>query len=331
MFGTLLRAAAGRALVALATGWMVMYPSEFLFWSVFPADYSVPVFLMTLTAYTILGRVLLAVLQFCSVRSLAGLFLAGAIYGWTAEGVVVGTMYDDFPINLIWTGVAWHGLLSVVLVWFFLRTAALWSWPRYGLALIASGLLFGTWAAFWPHERPEFPAATGVLWHGLVASCGFVCAQIIYDRIDPRHFAVSRTEAVILALIVVLVFAMQVTARMSPIVAVYPLLSGLILYFLVKGRDGGNGRSLIVEEVTGARASIARRAALLIVPVTVAASFAATRWIAPAFPTNQLYYFVTIAAGTVLLLAAMRTHLRTMRARRHALPPRAPERSPPPG
>ena len=66
-----------------------MYPSEFLFWSVFPADYSVPVFLMTLTAYTILGRVLLAVLHFCSVRSLAGLFLAGAIYGWTAEGVVV--------------------------------------------------------------------------------------------------------------------------------------------------------------------------------------------------------------------------------------------------
>ena len=283
-----------------------MYPSEYLFWSALPDDYNLPTFLATLTAYTLTGRILVCILQFCRVDNLSGLFLAGAIYGWTVEGVVVGTMYDDFPINLIWTGVAWHGLFSVMLVWLFLRKAALWSWPRYAAALVAVGILFGIWSSFWPNEKPEFPTAWGVLVQGLMASSGFILAQVIYDRAPAGSFKVTRTEAGLLGLLVLVMFGVQASARPSPILAFYPIFACTALALLLLGRGKGQ---LILEVVVQSRASLGRRAALLTIPVAVAASFATTRWAVPGFPTNQVFYFGTIAAGTVFLAAAVAMNL----------------------
>ena len=283
-----------------------MYPSEYLFWSVLPDDYNLPTFLATLTAYTLTGRVLVCILQFCRVDSLSGLFLAGAIYGWTVEGVVVATMYDDFPINLIWTGVAWHGLFSVMLVWLYVRKAALWSWPRYAAALVAVGVLFGIWSAFWPNEKPGFPTAWGVLADGLIASGGFILAQVIYDRAPAGSFKVTRTEAGFLGLLVLVMFGLQATARPSPVLAFYPILAGAALALLMFGRGKG---PMILDIVVQSRASLGRRAALLTIPVMVAASFAATRWAVPGFPTNQAFYLGTIAAGTVFLATAVAMNL----------------------
>ena len=54
----------------------------------------------------------------------AGVILVGALYGWLVEGVVAATVYGPLPVSLVWTGVAWHGLLTVGVGWWILLPRA---------------------------------------------------------------------------------------------------------------------------------------------------------------------------------------------------------------
>src|SRR5690348_807196 len=98
-----------RIVYVLATGYILAFYSEWSFWAGRPAQEffwleAIPTWLV----YSCFAYFFLAAVSYFRVKSIWAFFLAGAIYGWLGEGVYVQTMYDTFPMNISWTGLAWH-------------------------------------------------------------------------------------------------------------------------------------------------------------------------------------------------------------------------------
>lgn len=96
-----------------------MYFSEFVFWARDTED-SIGGWLFIYLVYSVVTYILLSVVTTFRVRSVWAIFLAGALYGWLIEGVIVQTMYDDFPLQVSFTGLAWHALISVLIGWYYI-------------------------------------------------------------------------------------------------------------------------------------------------------------------------------------------------------------------
>lgn len=97
----------------LATGYILFFYSELVFWvRVQPVD-TLPGRISAWLAYSLLAFVFLTILMRFRVRTVWALFLAGAVFGWMTEGIVVQTAYEDLPFSLSFTGLAWHALISV--------------------------------------------------------------------------------------------------------------------------------------------------------------------------------------------------------------------------
>src|SRR5262245_55428597 len=110
-----------RACTSLATGYVVYFFSETVFWGRFNPETPQSEFIVSLIVYSIFSAMLLAVISRFRVRSFWAVFLAGAVFGWVGEGIYVQTMYDNFPLHISFTGLAWHALLSVCGGWYLLR------------------------------------------------------------------------------------------------------------------------------------------------------------------------------------------------------------------
>ena len=133
--------------LALALGALAVWASENFFWMIPPPGITVPDFTMTVIAYAIACAVALSAVIWTGVGGLPAAFLGGAVMGYMAEGVIVGTIYqlEAFPFFLVFTPLAWHALLSGGLILGVgrlgarlgpLRMALIWAgrriWNRFG-------------------------------------------------------------------------------------------------------------------------------------------------------------------------------------------------------
>ena len=116
-----------KAAVILANGYVLFFFSERVFWSFPRPNDSLADLLLTWLVYSLLGWILLILVRRYRIASFLPLFLAGAVYGWIAEGVVVDTLYggpgNPFPLSVSFTGLSWHALLSVGVGWYLLPKA----------------------------------------------------------------------------------------------------------------------------------------------------------------------------------------------------------------
>ena len=158
MIAQRLRPALGRLAFALLSAAVLIVFSEKLFWYV--TGYSV---LDLLLGYFFPAFVLLWVVDFFRVRRLAPLFLAAAIFGFVAEGMLTNTLYEGGPLawfSASYTPLAWHAPLSVVFGWWWLRRELVAGRARrVALGCAAVGVLWGLWAlAWWLPENAADPA-----------------------------------------------------------------------------------------------------------------------------------------------------------------------------
>lgn len=157
-FGARLRPALGRLAFALLTAAILVVFSEKLFWYV--TGYTL---LDLLAGYFFPAFVLLAVVDVFRVRRPAALFLAAAVFGFVAEGMLTNTLYAGGPLawfSVSYTPLAWHAPLSVVFGWWWLRRELVRGRARrLALGCAAVGLLWGLWAmAWWLPENAADPA-----------------------------------------------------------------------------------------------------------------------------------------------------------------------------
>ena len=99
--------------LVLSTGYIFVYFSEHLFWARIRPEDSLKNWTSAWMAYSLMAFVFLAIVSHFNIKNIWALFLAGAVFGWLAEGVVVQTTYEMLPLSISFTGLAWHALLTV--------------------------------------------------------------------------------------------------------------------------------------------------------------------------------------------------------------------------
>lgn len=131
------------AFVYLSSIILVLF-SEKLYW--YPPNSNI---LGLAVFYSIPTFFLLWAISYFDVRQIAPLFLAAALFGLVTEGVLTSIIYEAglFDITrFAYTSLGWHGIISVMFGWYFLRKLLL---RGKLLPIIGWGALVGMFWGFW--------------------------------------------------------------------------------------------------------------------------------------------------------------------------------------
>ncbi len=308
-----------RLLQTLTTGYMLMFFSENVFWSRYrPAEDSLSNYVMTCLAYSLVAYILLALVRIYRIRSLWAVFLAGAACGWLAEGVIVQTAYEQFPLQLSWTGLAWHALISVVWGWYFLRKLLLQGSTRQVLLHSALfGLFAGAWAISWWLETPGSqtpPLAYAV--YACVTSGLFILSCWIFQRLSDEPFNPGKRTLAVVSGFFGLVFLAVVVVSIRWAILVLPPLFALIVWGLRRNRQAET-RPDLLEALAGSPPA-ANYLALLAMPAAAAGFYTLASLLNWQVHTNQIVYLVTTPAGALLFVISLfRVSTRPAQAQPH--------------
>jgi hypothetical protein len=149
---------------------------------------------ITWVAYSVLAGVFLTALSRFQVRTLSALFLCAALYGWLVEGVLAGTLYDAFPLQISWTGLAWHALLSACAGWYGLGAALRNSTRRTALVAAGLGGFWGAWAITWwqPEEGGIVTPLPAFASHAFLQGGMLAAAFALAPRLVQPHSYTAR-------------------------------------------------------------------------------------------------------------------------------------------
>ncbi len=286
-----------KVLFILANGYILLFFSEMMFWG-HMALKDLP---MTLLAYSMIGFVFLTAVTHFRIQDKWGLFLAGALFGWLAEGVLVQTTYEGLPLSLSLTGLSWHALLTIWLGWYWLPTAI-----RQGSAWQvvqragATGVLFGLWLLMWQVEihPSQTPTPGTFVWFALLSSAGLGFSYWLMHRLDGARFQVGKWEFTAVTGLLLLYFAIQTVPAAPVALVVLPLLLLLLMVPLQKARPE-DGRSLLTE-IAGPLA-LKNLLAFAALPTSAIVTFSVATWLQIPPYSHYVLYAITGPLGFILL------------------------------
>ena len=252
-----------RLLFVLLTTAVLVFFSEKVFWYV--QGFAIGELILF---YALPTSVCLWTLDHFRVHDLSGLILVGALFGFLVEGVLTPVIYEAGLLDPIMPAyfIAWHGLLSMVLGWYWIRRTLIqekiWKLVLGGGGI---GLLWGTWSLTYrlPESIQEYQAlvlegenwipgpwpAADYLLYTVVFSLMLILAHgLLRGKIWQTKFRLKTWEKLILIGLLIFIFAAQVGF-------VYPLaglkFGGLLLLVLVpleiNRRKSGDRPSLLIQ------------------------------------------------------------------------------------
>jgi F0F1-type ATP synthase assembly protein I len=295
-----------KLLLALSTGYILMFYSELVFYARYrPNEDTIGSLITTWIVYSVLSYAFLSIVSVFKVRSIWALFLSGAVYGWSAEGIIVQTMYDNFPFQLSWTGLAWHDLISILIGWYIVRVI-LHQNNVFKTMLLAGGLglFWGFWAISWWLDDPKQIAAlpTFSIFTFATSSLLILC-YCIYDRNATAAVSLNKYDLYMAATLLA-PYYIFITLRAVPISALilFPLLA-VVMIALIKNRKTETRSSL--AESSAARVQAMSYACLLVMPLVAVAVYAAAILLDVRFHTNIIVYIITTALGVALFVISL--------------------------
>lgn len=148
-----------------------------------------------------------------------GFYVSALVLGFVVEGVPVPALYEALPFTIVWTSMAWHGIVSGLVGVYLLRLALLRSTRAGLLACGLFGLLLGAWAAyFWGAE----PGGVGYLLQGALGCAVFIAGQVVLPHGTPP----KRGMRVVLwgsGALLAFGYAVQALNVLSPSVLILPI------------------------------------------------------------------------------------------------------------
>jgi len=206
-----------RLVAVLGNAMILMFFSEYFFLNEGPALdlarglQALPDIAILTLFYGLFTAILLIVIQRFHVRDLAGLLLAGSIFGWATEALVVPVAYEAPPISYIWPSIGWHALVDVLLGWYALRLAMRrLAWPVLALLFAALGVCWAFWASWtWGStDEPTVIYSTGDFTTiALVSGAIWITGMALADLAARRPFRPGSWEIGAVAACAVILFA----------------------------------------------------------------------------------------------------------------------------
>lgn len=190
------------------------------------------------------------VIELFKVQRLSGVVLVGSLFGFLVEGVLTPVVYEAGLLDPIMPAyfVGWHGMLSLVLGWYFIRKCLVEGrWKHLLLASSLFGLFWGFWSLTYrlPESIQEFqilveagesfiPGAWSIqnfALYTLVFSFMLAAAHWLLGKgFWQNRFPLRNWEIILLVMILVLLYLAQV----MPVVPFGILkLAGLILLVVI--------------------------------------------------------------------------------------------------
>ncbi len=306
------RAALRATAFVLGTGAVSWAWSEVGFWAHFRADDQPATWVLTWLMYSLAAAVALRTLRRWPGADLPRLVLVGSLYGWVVEGVVASTVYLAPPFTVIWTGVAWHGLVTVVLGWRLLPRAVLRGGRRAWAACAAVGLVWGLWSAGWwaaPPDAEQWAATPDIASYAafvavvtLVAVTGYAAMHACAPR--GRDLSSRAGLAVVLVLLAAWgTLVVFVAIPWGPVLLA--LLAALVLASLRRLPSAPTATAPLGWDPG---IPLRRAAPLALVPAAAVATYAALSPFAPSAPGDGPFYALIlgiIAALSVLGAVAL--------------------------
>lgn len=179
------------------------------------------------------------------VRGVWGLVLAGAIYGFLTEGVVVSQMYEGLPFTISWTALGWHVLIDVLIGWYMVRWVLMRNvyWQTAVMA-VGLGAFWGVWATWYGGEEALMSAADFTVL-ALVTGGAWVLVNFGFDYLIEADFEPTRWGAGVMGVLTMLFFVVQILLALPWAVLVLPPLLVLTVWGLWRGRSAGAGNHLL--------------------------------------------------------------------------------------
>lgn len=295
---------------ALCAGFILFFFSETLFWGR-PGRAPLAELGLTWLAYSVLAGATLWTLAHFRARGLPSLVLCGALYGWLAEGVLAGTLYQAFPMQVSWTGLAWHDLLSVCAGWYGLSTALRRGiWPTV-LTTSGLGVFWGAWATTWwqPQEGGFVTPLPAFAAHAFIQGLLLAASFAVFPRLLGFVTFTSHTGSWLLALFLGAWFALVTAPQYHLALLILPPLLALTVVLLRRGRTGPDSwqtTSLRADTPQDSLMALLSRpprwrrcAAVLLMPGWAVAVYVVLLTANVAAPINLLTYWVLTPLGFV--------------------------------
>lgn len=287
-------------LLSLSSGYALFYFSELVFWARPRPEDSLANWAATWLAYSLMAFLFLALIQYFHVHSLPALFLCGAFFGWLAEGVIVQTAYENLPLSLSFTGLAWHALITILAGWYGLQMALRSGFWRALGASFFTGMFVWFWGICWIYEEPLTAAAPELFAGYILAATLLLAASFLLNaRLFARPFQPPRLAVLLIAGLVAVYFAL-VAVPAAPVAALILPVLMCVLYLGLRRNRGQYSQGSLLENLS--RPIPARNLlSLLLIPLTAGALYWLYWHSGLKLPTNWILYFVSTPAGFALL------------------------------
>lgn len=276
---------------SLALGAISVWASENLFWIVPPDGWSLLDWGLTWIAYALAAATALAMVALSGMGGIGAAFLGGAVLGYLVEGAVVGTVYDAFPLQLVWTALAWHGLITGGVVLGLGRAGARLGPGRMVAIWAGLGLFGGVWALYWPVEQLMLPDAATLAAYLVGLGAVVPLGHVVLDRIGqvprPRLWVMAVAPAIL-----ALSWLVQGILTLNPLRLLLPLI--LVGIWAIMRRLGQGGAVSL-----GPAVPIWQHALFLIAPLLTVA-IAVPGW--AAIGAVEVNWIIALATGLASLV-----------------------------
>lgn len=285
-------------IVSLSTGYIFFYFSELVFWSRPKPEDNLINWFQTWMAYSIMAFLFLTVIQKFKVRNLPSLFLAGAFFGWLAEGIIVQTTYEDLPLSISFTGLAWHSLITVVLGWYGLQVSLGRSLRATTIYSVLMGIFIWFWGVTWIYEEPATMATPAVfgIYHilsGILLIISLFISNSLYlHPFNPSKWAIRIISGIFFILYTYILISGMITALI-----LIPLMAAI---FISLKRNSSHEHQDSLLAGLSMKIPHIHYLAILLVPLISTILYAVYFNLGLKLPTNWVVYLITTPAGFIL-------------------------------
>ncbi|HHB83242.1 MAG TPA: hypothetical protein ENK61_07210 [Devosia sp.] len=197
--------------------------------------------------YTFFTYPMLMALSHFNVRTLSGLLLAGALFGWATEGLTIPVVYQDMPVSFVFPSIGWHALIDVLIGWYLVRLGMRGFGPfGNGVMFVALGVAWGVWATwYWGAEEGVAPLLPDEFVLLVLASAGFwILGMMLADRFAAMAFRASRWEVAFIIILALGLVGVMAYPYLPVSIAIVPLVGASVLA-MWWGKNLGEGQTVL--------------------------------------------------------------------------------------